>query len=114
MQYASGDYVRVLQKNSMIPSVSRPGNPYDNARCESLLKTLKREEVHANDYRDLETLFTNLEAFIEQYYNRCRLHSALGYRPPEDFEKEVEQANSAPRFSWAMMKDPQDVGNRSD
>ena len=114
LQYTSGDYARILQKNNMIPSISRPGNPYDNALCESFLKTLKREEIHANDYRDLENLLTNLEAFIEQYYNRRRLHSALGYRPPEDFEKEVEQVNSAPRFSGAIMKGLQVVGNRSD
>jgi transposase InsO family protein len=88
----------------MIPSVSRPGNPYDNARCESFLKTLKREEIHANDYRDLESLFTNLEAFIEQYYNRHRLHSALGYRPPEDFEKELEHRILPLRRSGAIMK----------
>jgi transposase InsO family protein len=114
LQYTSGNYARILLKNNMIPSVSRPGNPYDNARCESFLKTLKREEIHANDYRDLEHLFTNVEAFIEQYYNRRRLHSALGYRPPEDFEKEVEQVNSAPRFSWAITKDLQATGKRSD
>jgi putative transposase len=70
--------------------VSRPGKPYDNARCESFLKTLKREEIYANDYRDLEDLLANVVAFIEQYYNQRRLHSALGYRPPEDFEKEIE------------------------
>jgi transposase InsO family protein len=113
LQYTSGDYARILQKNKMIPSVSRPGKPYDNAHCESFLKTLKREEIHANDYRDLEDLFTKVEAFIEQYYNRRRLHSALGYRPPEDFEKEVEQVNFAPRFSGAILKDLQAVGNRS-
>ncbi len=76
--------------------MSRPENPYDNASCESLLKTLKREEICANDYRDLEHLFANIEVFIEQYYNRCRLHSALGYRPPEEFEQEASPAiNSA-------------------
>ena len=80
----------------MIPSMSRPANPYDNASCESFLKTLKREEIYANDYRDLEHLFANIEVFIEQYYNRCRLHSALGYRPPEEFEQEASPAiNSA-------------------
>src|ERR1700687_5283375 len=56
------------------------------------MKTLKREEIYANDYRDLEHLFANVEAFIEQYYNRCRLHSALGYRPPEEFEQEASPA----------------------
>ena len=95
VQYACGDYVKVLQKHQMIPSMSRPANPYDNASCESFLKTLKREEVYANDYRDLEHLLGNLEAFIEQYYNRCRLHSALGYRPPEEFERDANTAVSS-------------------
>src|ERR1700686_752537 len=96
VQDASGDYVRVPRKHQMIPSMSRPANPYDNASCESFLKTLKREEIYANDYRDLEHLLGNIEAFIEQYYNRCRLHSALGYRPPEQFEQEASPAiNSA-------------------
>jgi putative transposase len=96
VQYASEDYVRVLRKHQMIPSMSRPANPYDNASCESFMKTLKREEIYANDYRDLEHLLGNVEAFIEQYYNRCRLHSALGYRPPEEFEREASTwVNSA-------------------
>ena len=71
----------------MIPSMSRPANPYDSASCESFMTTLKREEIYANDYRDLNHLRTNIEAFIEQYYNSQRLHSALGYRPPEEFER---------------------------
>jgi transposase InsO family protein len=96
VQYASEDYVRVLRKHQMIPSMSRPANPYDNASCESFMKTLKREEIYANDYRDLEHLLGNVETFIEQYYNRCRLHSALGYRTPEEFEREVSTGvNSA-------------------
>jgi hypothetical protein len=77
----------------MIPSMSRPANPYDNASCQSFMKTLKREEIYANHYRDLEHLLGNIEVFIEQYYNRCRLHSALGYRPPEEFEQEASPAN---------------------
>ncbi len=89
VQYASDEYVKVLQQHQMIPSMSRPANPYDNASCESFMKTLKREEIYANDYVDLEHLRTNIEAFIDQYYNRCRLHSALGYRPPEEFEQAV-------------------------
>jgi transposase InsO family protein len=86
VQYAAKEYVEVLRQHQMIPSMSRPANPYDNASCESFMRTLKREEIYANDYRDLEHLHTNVEAFIEQYYNRCRLHSALGYKPPEEFE----------------------------
>ena len=87
VQYASGDYVALLRKHKMIPSMSRPANPYDNASCESFMKTLKHEEIYANDYRDLDHLRANIEDFIERYYNRCRLHSALGYRPPEEFEQ---------------------------
>ncbi len=87
VQYASGEYMLVLKGHQMIPSMSRPANPYDNASCESFMKTLKREEIYANNYRDLEHLRINLEEFIQQYYNRHRLHSALGYRPPEEFEQ---------------------------
>lgn len=89
IQYASGIYVQLLRQHQMIPSMSRPANPYDNASCESFLKTLKREEIYANTYRDLEHLRMNMAAFIDQYYNRIRLHSALGYRPPEEFERTV-------------------------
>ncbi|MFI5096076.1 MAG: IS3 family transposase [Candidatus Acidiferrales bacterium] len=89
VQYACGEYAQVLQRYQMIPSMSRAGNPYDNASCESFMKTLKQEEIYAHEYRDLEHLRENIEEFIEQYYNRCRLHSALGYRPPEQFEREA-------------------------
>ncbi len=96
VQYACGDYAQILQQYQIIPSMSRPANPYDNASCESFMKTLKREEIYANDYRDLEHLLGNIEVFIEQYYNRLRLHSALGYRPPEEFEQEASPGiNSA-------------------
>ncbi|MGB6247494.1 MAG: IS3 family transposase [Terriglobales bacterium] len=95
VQYASDDYVRLLRKHGMIPSMSRPANPYDNASCESFMKTLKREEIYANKYRDLDDLRANIEAFIEQYYNRQRLHSALGYRSPEEFEQAVEASTGA-------------------
>ena len=87
IQYACGEYVSLLRRHGLIPSMSRPANPYDNASCESFMKTLKREEVQANQYRDLEELRQNLTGFIENYYNRVRLHSALGYRPPEEFER---------------------------
>jgi hypothetical protein len=75
----------------MIPSMSRPANPYDNVSCESFMKTLKREEIYAGRYQDLDDLRCNIEVFIEQYYNRHRLHSALGYRPPEEFEISVDK-----------------------
>ena len=86
VQYASAQYMRVLANHGLLPSMSRPGNPYDNAFCESFIKTLKQEEIYANKYRDLDDLRAHIEEFIDVYYNRQRLHSALGYRPPEEFE----------------------------
>jgi putative transposase len=103
IQYASEVYIQVLRDHQMIPSMSRPGNPYDNASCESFMKTLKREEIYANDYRDLEHLDESIEVFIEHYYNRCRLHSALGYRPPEEFEEECGQRNAEASFAASTI-----------
>src|SRR6516165_8274519 len=77
-------------EDGIVPSMSRPANPYDNASCESFIKTLKREEIYAHKYEDLEQLRANIEEFIEEYYNRQRLHSALGYRSPEEFERKSE------------------------
>ena len=85
-QYACREYVALLEKHQMVASMSRPGNPYDNARCERFMQTLKREEIYASAYRDMEHLRANLEDFIERYYNKKRLHSALGYLSPEKFE----------------------------
>jgi putative transposase len=117
VQYASGDYVKILRKHLMIPSMSRPANPYDNASCESFMKTLKREEIYANDYRDLEHLLGNIEAFIEQYYNRCRLHSALGYRSPEEFERESNTGVNSAGATMSFFRHGEiyqsDVGNSS-
>jgi putative transposase len=104
VQYASDEYVALLEKHGMIPSMSRPANPYDNASCESFIKTLKREEIYANEYEDLEHLLANLEHFIEQYYNRQRLHSALGYSSPEEFERQAENPNSAEEVRSATMR----------
>jgi transposase InsO family protein len=89
-QYAHAEYIAILEKYHMVPSMSRPANPYDNASCESFMKTLKREEIYVNKYDNLENLRANIEEFIEQYYNRQRLHSALGYRSPEEFEQKTE------------------------
>jgi len=90
VQYASDEYVGVLERHGMLPSMSRPANPYDNASCESFMKTLKREEIYANQYRDLDHLRANIEEFVERYYNQQRLHSALGYRSPEEFERQAK------------------------
>jgi hypothetical protein len=75
-----------------------------NASCESLMKTLKREEIYANNYRDLNHLLGNIEVFIEHYYNRCRLHSALGYRPPEEFEPEVNTGVSSAGATMSFFR----------
>jgi putative transposase len=82
LQYARAEYITILEKCHIVPSMSRPANPYDNASCESFMKTLKREEIYANKYNDLEHLRANIEEFIDQYYNRQRLHSALGLSIP--------------------------------
>jgi putative transposase len=87
VQYASADYLAVLEQHQMISSMSKPGYPYDNAHCESFLKTLKREEISCRQYASLEELTAHLRNFIERYYNRQRLHSALGYKSPEEFER---------------------------
>jgi putative transposase len=104
VQYASGAYVGVLRKHGLIPSMSRPANPYDNASCESFVKTLKREEIYANEYRDLEHLRENIAAFIDHYYNRVRLHSALGYKPPEEFEQAATTAATSQGATMSFFR----------
>ena len=103
VQYASGEYVAILNQHQMIPSMSRPANPYDNASCESFMKTLKREEIYANAYENLEHLRANLVIFLEQYYNQQRLHSALGYRSPEEFERQAQCQSEAADFKAATI-----------
>jgi transposase InsO family protein len=108
LQYASNEYVQVLQAHQMIPSMSRPANPYDNASCESFMKTLKREEIYANDYLDLEHLRSNIETFIETYYNRCRLHSALGYQPPDEFEQQLRSTTTNTGATMSFFRHGED------
>jgi transposase InsO family protein len=104
VQYACREYVALLEKQQMIASMSRPGNPYDNANCESFIRTLKREEIDAYRYQDLEQLRSQLSEFIEQYYNRQRLHSALGYRSPEEFEQQAVKTTGAGKVHGATME----------
>ena len=88
-QYASGDYTGLLKENGVQISMSRKGNPWDNAACESFMKTLKYEEVHRNEYRDLAEARSEIGTFLEKVYNQERLHSALGYLPPAEFEDKL-------------------------
>jgi len=85
-QYASNDYTDLLKAHGIKISMSRKGNPWDNAACESFMKTLKYEEVLRNEYRDLAEARASIHRFLEKVYNQKRLHSALDYVPPAEFE----------------------------
>lgn len=87
VQYASNDYVGLLTQHGFHISMARKGNPYDNAAAESFMKTLKVEEVYLWEYRTLADVERRLPYFIERVYNQRRLHSSLGYRPPDEFER---------------------------
>jgi len=87
VQYASQRYTDLLKTNGIQISMSRRGNPYDNAFAESFIKTLKYEEVYLNDYESFAEAYASIEQFLEDVYNHKRLHSALGYRPPAEFEQ---------------------------
>jgi len=92
-QYASHDYTDLLKANGIEISMSRKGNPWDNAACESFMKTLKYEEVLRNEYRDLAEAYASIHEFLEKVYNHKRLHSALGYMPPAEFEAQLAARN---------------------
>ena len=95
VQYACGDYIAVLQAAQMQISMSRTGNPYDNAYVESFFKTLKYEEVHLANYETYDDVIERIPHFIEEVYNRKRLHSALGYVPPEEYEMTTQSTITA-------------------
>ena len=89
--YAFPDYVKILTDHSIQPSMSRVGNPYDNAKAESFMKTLKQEEIYDHNYRDFEHLQGSITEFLGNVYNRHRLHSALGYLSPVEFEESTAE-----------------------
>ncbi|KAF5422487.1 MAG: transposase [Candidatus Methanomarinus sp.] len=87
VQYASNAYIECLKEHDICISMSRKGNPYDNAFAESFMKTLKYEEVYLADYRTFNEAYGNIENFIESVYNEKRLHSKIGYLPPIEYEE---------------------------
>ena len=97
VQYASAAYVGLLQQNGLEISMSAKGNPYDNAFMESFYKTLKYEEVHLCNYETYQDVSERLPFFIEEVYNRKRLHSSIGYVPPIEFEANVSKLKPAKR-----------------
>jgi putative transposase len=107
IQYASGEYGKVLDDHQIIASMSRLANPWDNAKCESFMKTLKLEEIHANEYRGIEDLRKNVSTFVDVYYNTQRLHSALGYRTPEQFEARFAGAAVEGNAEMSFLRHPE-------
>lgn len=87
VQYASREYVERLKEHGIQPSMSRRGNPYDNAYAESFMKTLKYDEVHMQEYMNFDDAYRNIRTFIEEVYNAKRLHSSIGYTTPNECEK---------------------------
>ena len=102
IQYACRDYIARLEQHAILPSMSRAGCPYDNAMAESFMKTLKHEEVNAADYRDLDHARAEIGRFIDDVYNRQRLHSALDYLSPMEFE--ISR-------TWAAAQHPKPINN---
>lgn len=102
VQYLCDAYVKELDDNGFHKSCSRKGNPYDNAWTESFMKTLKYDEIHMREYETYLDVVENLPEFIEEVYNKKRLHSALGYLPPEEFESKVETETNAGQPTFTL------------
>jgi transposase InsO family protein len=104
VQYACSDYVEMLQQHGIQISMSRVGNPYDNAKAESFIKTLKQEEVNGREYRDLDHLQQSLAGFLENIYNGRRLHSALGYQSPREYEASLMKSAAEDTIQGTVEK----------
>lgn len=105
-QYASAEYVDRLEKCGAVLSMSRPGRPWENGRCESFIKTLKQEQLDAQVYAALEELEAHIEEFIERFYNPVRLHSALAYQSPVSFEQQQAAVKTEAEWMPARMSFP--------
>lgn len=106
VQYACGDYIERLQARGIQPSMSRAGCPYDNAMAESFMKTLKTEEVNGAAYRDLADARNRIGRFLEDVYNRQRLHSALGYLSPQEYEHQQSDLSTQSTAPWPAIPRP--------
>lgn len=107
VQYACPDYVTVLEQNHFQPSMSAVGNPYHNAYAESFMKTLKNEEVYLEDYEDFTDVVERIPQFIEAVYNRKRVHSGIGYLPPEEFEAILQDEKMKHQLGQLTLKFPE-------
>jgi putative transposase len=105
-QYASAEYVGLLEECGAVLSMSRPGRPWENGKCESFLKTLKHEELEARKYGTMEELAEQVQEFIEQIYNPVRLHSALAYQSPVEFERQQVLEKTKADWMPARMSFP--------
>jgi transposase InsO family protein len=103
VQYACKDYTDLLEAHDIQPSMSRIGCPYDNAKAESFMKTLKHEEVDGRTYRDIDEARSAIARFFEDVYNRRRLHSALAYRSPVEFEANLPPTRVAPKAPLSAL-----------
>lgn len=108
VQYASRDYIELLTQSAFLISMSRKACPWDNAACESFMKTLKAEEVYRQEYRDLAEALASIQHFVERVYNQKRLHSALGYQPPAEFEAALLRPSTKPEHQ-TKVEGPQCV-----
>jgi putative transposase len=105
-QYACVEYVDLLERSGAVLSMSRAGCPWENGRCESFIKTLKQEEIDARPYRTMEELAAHVEEFIERVYNPVRLHSALAYQSPVEFERQKVAGKHEPPWLPASLSFP--------